>query len=176
MILFAFLDVTGLNGALGIVSNTSSELKTETKSLGDRLDSIRVELQGIQKECNDTGYPKCDQISGAGLEQNANFSNLPNIDSELKSIQDIVGLNFSGAADKVCFCFLEKMAVFKSLFERTLLLLLSSFPNASNIRACKPVRKCIDRETRDIFQGYFEVQEHETKIRNKPMFAEASKN
>ena len=38
--------------------------------------------------------------------------------------------------------------------------------NANNIRACKLVRKCSDKEACDIFRGYFEVQEHETKTRN----------
>ena len=38
--------------------------------------------------------------------------------------------------------------------------------NANSIRACKLVRKCTDREVCDIFRGYFEVQEHETKTRN----------
>ena len=41
-----------------------------------------------------------------------------------------------------------------------------SVASANSIRACKLVRKCIDRETCDIFRGYFEVQEHETKTRN----------
>ena len=35
--------------------------------------------------------------------------------------------------------------------------------HTNNIRACKLVRKCTDREACDSFRGYFEVQKHETK-------------
>ena len=38
-----------------------------------------------------------------------------------------------------------------------------SVMNTNNIRACKLVRKCTDRETCDSFHGYFEVQKHEKK-------------
>ena len=35
-----------------------------------------------------------------------------------------------------------------------------------NIQACKLARKCTDREVCDVFRGYFDVQEHETKTKN----------
>ena len=47
--------------------------------------------------------------------------------------------------------------------------------NTNNIRACKLVSKCTDRETWDSFRGYFEVQKHETKTRNYQCFVKLPK-
>ena len=103
MILFSFLDVTEIKTVLDTVSTTSSELKTEAKSLETRLNDIRSDLQRIKDECKSTSYHRCDEIDGAGLVQIANFSNLPSVDGELQSMRDILNQNFTGAADTVCF-------------------------------------------------------------------------
>ena len=34
------------------------------------------------------------------------------------------------------------------------------------IRACKPVRKCIDRDIYEAFQGYFDINEHTVRTTN----------
>ena len=43
---------------------------------------------------------------------------------------------------------------------------IQSVENVNNIRACKLVRNCLDREANDNFQGYFEVQDQEIETRN----------
>ena len=43
---------------------------------------------------------------------------------------------------------------------------IQSVVNAKNIRACKLVRKCLDNDICENFQGYFELQKHKTKTRN----------
>ena len=102
MIWINFLDVSAINGVLQTVNTSSEALKTESKSLEKRLADITTELIRIKNECNGSVIPPCAQISTEGLVPNANFSKLPNVDSELQSIKDIVQQNFSGAADKVC--------------------------------------------------------------------------
>ena len=97
--------MTAIKAVLDTVSTSSSELKNEAKSLEKRLNDIRNDLQRIQNDCNATSYHRCDEIDGAGLVQNANFSNLPSVDGELQSMRDILNQNFTGAADKVCFGF-----------------------------------------------------------------------
>ena len=41
-----------------------------------------------------------------------------------------------------------------------------SFVSANYIRACKLVRKCIDKEICDTSQGYFEINDHNMRTRN----------
>ena len=43
---------------------------------------------------------------------------------------------------------------------------LPSAMNANNIRACKLVRKCIDKDICDIFKDYFAIQDHGKETRN----------
>ena len=43
---------------------------------------------------------------------------------------------------------------------------IQSVVSANKIRACKLVRKCIDKEICDIFQGYFEINDHNMRTRN----------
>ena len=43
---------------------------------------------------------------------------------------------------------------------------IQSVENANNIRACKLVHKCLDREANENFQGYFEVQDHKIETSN----------
>ena len=43
---------------------------------------------------------------------------------------------------------------------------LTSVVNANKTRACKLVRKCLERETCEQLQNYFTLQEHERQTRN----------
>ena len=43
---------------------------------------------------------------------------------------------------------------------------IQSVTNANNIRACKLVRKCINKDICDTFQGYFEINDHKMGTRN----------
>ena len=43
---------------------------------------------------------------------------------------------------------------------------IQSVTNANKIRACKLVRKCIDKDICDTFQGYFEINGHKMRTRN----------
>ena len=43
---------------------------------------------------------------------------------------------------------------------------IQSVINAKSSRACKLVRKCLDNDICETFQGYFELQKHKTQTRN----------
>ena len=43
---------------------------------------------------------------------------------------------------------------------------IQSVANAKGTRACKLVRKCLDNDICENFQGYFELQQHKTQTRN----------
>ena len=43
---------------------------------------------------------------------------------------------------------------------------IQSVVNANKIRACKLVRKCIDKDICDAFQGYFNINDHTVRTRN----------
>ena len=43
---------------------------------------------------------------------------------------------------------------------------IQSVTIANKIRACKLVRKCIDKDICDTFQGYFEINDHKMRTRN----------
>ena len=91
-----------MNKALDVVANTSASLKSSANQLGSDLQRIKTELERIKSECNSSGIPGgCSEINTDGLRQVANFSNLPNVDDELKNIRNIMNQNFSGAVDKV---------------------------------------------------------------------------
>ena len=44
--------------------------------------------------------------------------------------------------------------------------IIQSVVTANKIRACKLVRKCIDKDICDTFQGYFEINDHNMRTRN----------
>ena len=63
---------------------------------------------------------------------------------------------------------------FASFYDRSLQIIqrnsstkpvIQSVENANNIRTCKLVCKCLNREANENFQRYFEVQDHEIKTR-----------
>ena len=43
---------------------------------------------------------------------------------------------------------------------------IQSVTNANKIHACKLVRKCIDKDICDTFQGYFQINDHKMQTRN----------
>ena len=95
-------DVTAMKNALDVVANTSAELKSSAAQLGNELKKIKADLEQIKSDCNSSGIPGgCSEIKTDGLKQDANFTNLPNVDDELNNVRDIVNQNFSGSVDKV---------------------------------------------------------------------------
>ena len=96
-----FSDVTAMKGALDVVSNTTGNLKSSASKLGNELKQVKDDLERIKTDCTGQGISKCNNIDTSGLKQEANFTNLPNVDSELSNIRDIMNQNFSGAVDEV---------------------------------------------------------------------------
>ena len=43
---------------------------------------------------------------------------------------------------------------------------IQSVVNANKIRVCKLVRKCIDKDICDAFQGYFNINDHTVRTKN----------
>ena len=52
---------------------------------------------------------------------------------------------------------------------------LQSVVNTNKIRACKPVRKCIDKDFCYSFQGYFNINDHTLGTRNHQSFVKIPK-
>eukprot|EP00794_Sanderia_malayensis_P005496 gene5496-6181_t len=95
-------NVTSMNAALNLVSNTSAKLKDYTVTLEQQLAKARSDLQEIQTNCSTIPVVNetCANIGTNNLKQEANFTNLPNVDSELANIRNILNQNFSGSVDK----------------------------------------------------------------------------
>ncbi|XP_065071190.1 prominin-1-like isoform X2 [Rhopilema esculentum] len=93
-------NVTAMKGALDVVSNTTGNLKSSASKLGNELKQVKDDLERIKTDCTGQGISKCNNIDTSGLKQEANFTNLPNVDSELSNIRNIMNQNFSGAVDE----------------------------------------------------------------------------
>lgn len=89
-----------MNASLSKVSETVTALRLAADKLKVDLDKARTDLQELKANCS--GYPSnissmCTPISTDNLKQEANFSTVPDVNSELGNLNSILSQNFSGA-------------------------------------------------------------------------------
>ena len=89
---------------LETIRSNSDNLSRLAGDLDTGLTAARNNLSDVQNECNDSlagPPPFCNSINVASLAADANFTNLPNISSELQSIEDVVNQDFEKSAQEV---------------------------------------------------------------------------
>ena len=96
-----------MNASLSKVSETVTALRLAADKLKVDLDKARTDLQELKANCS--GYPSnissmCTPISTDNLKQEANFSTVPDVNSELGNLNSILSQNFSGAVAQVYNC------------------------------------------------------------------------
>ena len=84
-----------MSDQLRIINDNTKSLQDSGAALQTELSVIKTRLDGI----NCTGSVVCPDTSGLVLE--ADFTNVPNITSELDSVQNIVNNDFAGSAEEV---------------------------------------------------------------------------
>ena len=88
---------------LETIRSNSDNLSRLAGDLDTGLTTARNNLTEIQTECNllPSSPSFCNSINVGNLAADANFTNLPNISSELQSIEDVVGQDFEKSAEEV---------------------------------------------------------------------------
>ena len=88
---------------LEIIKNNSGSLTSLTVDLQAGLNATKDNLTDIQNECNALPGPPpfCNNINTDDLSTQADFSNLPDVSSELKNVDDVVNQNFEQSASDV---------------------------------------------------------------------------
>ena len=87
---------------LETIRSNSDNLSRLAGDLDTGLTTARINLTDVQNECSLLGSPPfCSNINAANLAADANFTNLPNISSELQSIEDVVNQDFEKSAQEV---------------------------------------------------------------------------
>ena len=94
-----------MKNQLEIIKNTSQSLSDLTKRLQEGLNDTKKNLTDIKNDCssfpgvNDT----CDKINVDDLATGANFTNLPNVSTELQKVEDVVNQDFEKTAAEVSY-------------------------------------------------------------------------
>lgn len=94
-----------MKNQLEIIKNTSKSLSDLTERLQEGLNDAKKNLTDIKNDCssvrgvNDT----CDNINLDDLATGANFTNLPNVSTELKKVEDVVNQDFEKTAAEVSY-------------------------------------------------------------------------
>lgn len=89
-----------MKNQLEIITNTSQSLSDLTERLQEGLNDAKKNLTDIKNDCssvrgvNDT----CDNINLDDLATGADFTNLPNVSTELKKVEDVVNQDFEKTA------------------------------------------------------------------------------
>ena len=88
---------------LETIRSNSDNLSRLAGDLDTGLTTARNNLTEVQNNCNSLPGPPqfCNEINVENLEADANFTNLPNISSELQSIEDVVNQDFEKSAQEV---------------------------------------------------------------------------
>lgn len=92
-----------MKNQLETIRSNSDNLSRLAGDLDTGLTTARNNLTEIRTECNSlpSSPSFCNNIDVANLVADANFTNLPNISSELQSIEDVVGQDFEKSAQEV---------------------------------------------------------------------------
>ena len=94
-----------MKNQLEIIKNTSQSLSDLTERLQEGLNDAKKNLTDIKNDCsnvqgvNDT----CDKINVDDLATGANFTNLPDVSTELKKVEDVVNQDFEKTAAEVSY-------------------------------------------------------------------------
>ena len=88
---------------LETIRNNSDNLSRLAGDLDTGLTTARKNLTEVLTECSSFSSSElsCNSIDVANLAADANFTNLPNISSELQSIEDVVKQDFEKSAQEV---------------------------------------------------------------------------
>lgn len=92
-----------MKNQLETIRSNSDNLSRLAGDLDTGLTTARNNLTVVQSNCSSLlGSPQfCNSINVANLAADANFTNLPNISSELQRIEDVVNENFEKSAQEV---------------------------------------------------------------------------
>ena len=88
---------------LETIRSNSNNLSRLAGDLDRGLTNARSNLTDIQTKCNSLpgSPPFCNNINVGNLAADANFTNLPNITSELQRIEDVLDQDFEKSAQDV---------------------------------------------------------------------------
>ena len=89
---------------LEVISINSHNLTTLTNDLQKGLNETRDNLTRIQNECNSLSSPSpdfCNDTNANDLNTQADFTNLPDVSSQLSNIEDVINQDFEKSADDV---------------------------------------------------------------------------
>ena len=100
---FFSLETKTMKNLLETIRSNSNNLSGLAGDLDTGLTDARSNLTDIQKECKSffSSPPFCNNIDVGNLAADANFTNLPNITSELQRIEDVLSQNFEKSAEDV---------------------------------------------------------------------------
>lgn len=90
-------EAKSMSDQLSIISSNTRDLKISSQTLQSKLNETKQELTTVTQNCAAKGISCPDPTS---LALDADFNNVPNITSELDSVQAIVDSDFAGAAEK----------------------------------------------------------------------------
>ena len=92
-----------MKNQLETIKSNSDNLSRLAGDLDTGLTTARNNLTYVQTECNKLPGPPpfCNNTNVGNLAADANFTNLPNISSELQSIEDVVNQDFEKSAQEV---------------------------------------------------------------------------
>ena len=92
-----------MKNQLETIRSNSNNLSRLAGDLDTGLTDASSNLTDIQRECNSlpSSPPFCDNIDVGNLTADANFTNLPNITSELQRIEDVLSQDFEKSAEDV---------------------------------------------------------------------------
>lgn len=88
---------------LETIRSNSDNLSRLAGDLDTGLTTARNNLTEVQNDCSSLPGPPpfCNNTDVANLAADANFTNLPNISSELQSIEEVVKQDFETSAEEV---------------------------------------------------------------------------
>ena len=102
-LLFSLLETKTMRDQLQVIEDNSNNLTSLAGDLDKGLNDTRTNLSEIQTECATFGASAtfCNNVKTADLKSDANFTNLPNVSSELSKVEDVVNQDFEKTAEKV---------------------------------------------------------------------------
>ena len=88
---------------LEVIEVNSHNLTTLTGDLQKGLNDTKDNLTEIQTVCNGISPtpPFCNDVNTDDLATNADFTNLPNVSSQLTNVEDVVNQDFEKSANDV---------------------------------------------------------------------------
>lgn len=86
---------------LTVISVNSHNLTTLSVDLQRGLNDAKDNITNIRDNCSSLNLNFCDQINTDGLDTQANFTNLPDVSTQLSNIEDVIGQDFEESANDV---------------------------------------------------------------------------